>query len=273
LANYFLDHGAKANVADSNGFTPLHGAILAAQAGGGSGFDGGRSGLGAQIPSTPAGEANALPMIRRLLEAGADPNRATLWPTPGPVGDPRISPAWPGSTPMHVAAQVNSAAIVDLLCQFKGDPNKVRKDGQSPLSLAAKTDDVAVLQVMAKYGGDFTKTYNPTDEISDPIAVKTALRHQQTLLHIAALAGAADVIPYLISKGVPMNAKNAEGETALDLADDQEVFRFKARFEGGVGVIDATAVRETNTTDALKAANAIKTKPYLSGNQLKPSQG
>ena len=61
-----------------------------------------------------------------------------------------------------------------------------------------------------------------------------------------------------MSVGVPLNAKNAQGEIPLDLAEKQEIFRYKARYEGGVGVVDATVVRETRTTDALKTAAGIK---------------
>jgi hypothetical protein len=34
----------------------------------------------------------ALAVVRRLLDDGADPNRQTLYPTPGPAGDVRINP-------------------------------------------------------------------------------------------------------------------------------------------------------------------------------------
>lgn len=257
LAQFLLDHGAKADVADASGFTPLHAAVLMAKPPVGGLIGGGRNGAGGPGgPTPPKGEASALPLVRRLLQAGADPNRATLWPTPGPVGEVRISPASPGSTPMHVAAQIDSPALAELLAQFKGDPNRTRKDGHSPMSLAAKQNDVAVLKVLARFGGDFTKTYDPSDEIADPVESKTLQRRKQTLLHIAGAAGASDAVPYLASMGVPLEARNAQGETALDLADQQEIYRYKAKLEGAVGVGQKNVVRETRTTDAFKALGA-----------------
>jgi ankyrin repeat protein len=252
LARFLLEHGAKADVADGSGFTPLHAAVLMVHPPAG-GLTGDRNRGAAQPPSAPKGESAALPLVRRLLEAGADPNRGTLWPTPGPVGEVRISPAPPGSTPMHIAAQVDSPALAELLAQFKGDPNRTRKDGHSPLSLAAKKNDVAVMEVLAKYGADFRKTYDPTDEIPDAVESKTLQRRKQTLLHIAGAAGAVEAIRYLASVGVPLEARNVQGETALDLADQQEVYRYKAKIEGAVGVGDKNAVRDTRATDALKA--------------------
>ncbi len=77
----------------------------------------------------------ALAMVKRLLDAGADPNRQTLYPTSGPVGDVRINPAPPGSSPFHIAADSDCLELVKLLADKGANPNLLRKDGHTPFSV------------------------------------------------------------------------------------------------------------------------------------------
>ena len=66
--------------------------------------------------------------------------------------------------------------------------------------------------------------------------------------------GAASVVEYLIAQGVPTDTKNDHGETAMKLADDQEVFRYKRDIEGRGGISVKNPTRSTATTDAFKRA-------------------
>ena len=61
--------------------------------------------------------------MQRLLDAGADPNRQTLYPTSGPVGDVRINPAPPGSSPFHIAADSDCLPLVKMLADKGAKPN------------------------------------------------------------------------------------------------------------------------------------------------------
>jgi hypothetical protein len=70
-------------------------------------------------------------------------------------------------------------------------------------------------------------------------------------MHIAAGAAAPEVIEYLYSQGVGLDAKNSMGETPLDLADHQERYREARAREGAEDKPDRTVVRDTSTTAAI----------------------
>jgi ankyrin repeat protein len=263
LANFLLDKGAKVNVSDRAGYTPLHGALVNLVDPAMIAFQSNENGPRRRSEYSPPPEvlSAAMPTIKRLLDAGADPNKATLYPTPGPVGNVRVNPAPPGSTPLHVAAQVNNPEIIGMLLAHGGNPNLVRKDGQSPFSVAAQVSNLDALKAMVAAGANLKMTYNPTEKVADPVLSKAEARANVSVLHIAAVAGADTVIEYLVSAGAPLDIVNDHGETALRLADDQERFRFAKAMEGYLNNGSEgkqKPVRSTKLTDAFKrAATAI----------------
>jgi ankyrin repeat protein len=264
MARLLLDRGASPSAADGAGYTPLHGAALsvvwATRAGdkGGSGAYRRAAALlslnhqNSEPASFTAGEA--VDFVRRLLEAGADPNRQTLYPTPGPAGDVRINPAPPGSSAFHVAANSGNVALVKLLAEWKADPNLVRKDGHTPFSVSVVGGDLAVVREMAASGADLSMRYDPDDKIPDPYEAITLSRQRQTILHIAAATLEPGIVEYLASAGAPLDLENEQGETPLDLADHQERFRESLAKQGAEGDPEKLAAvrRPTETTDAIK---------------------
>jgi ankyrin repeat protein len=267
MARLLLDRGAKVNVADGAGYTPLHGAVLAVATISTMGRDRSAYGNGRAVrkgarkraaaannnaPSSSIKLDEALAMVRRLLDAGADPNRQTLYPTSGPVGDVRINPAPPGSSPFHIAADSDCVELVQMLADKGANPNLLRKDGHTPFSVAVLSTDLAVVKEMVARGADLKAIYNPTDHFADPVKPISLPRGNQTIMHIAAGAAAPDVIEYLYSLGVGLNAKNSIGETPLDLADHQERYREARAREAAEDKPDRTVVRETSTTDAIR---------------------
>jgi uncharacterized protein len=256
LANLLMDHGAKADAVDGAGYTPLHGAIigLAPTAGRAPRAHQDR---GIQRPPNPEG----LAIVKRLLDIGADPNKGTLYPTPGPVTQVRVNPAPPGSTAMHIAARITDTAALELLIAKGGDVNRLRKDGHSAFSVAAQNDNLPALKVMVAHGANVKMIYNVADRLPDTVESKAEARKNQTVLHIAAAADAADVIEYLVAQGVPTDVVNDHGETALQAALNQEVVRWKIAKEGAVGKDgDPNAVLSHATSDAVKKAMGIKAK-------------
>ncbi|HWB97360.1 MAG TPA: ankyrin repeat domain-containing protein, partial [Bryobacteraceae bacterium] len=262
MARFLLDRGAKVSVADGAGYTPLHGAALAVASittlgrdrsayGGGRAI---RSKGGSQPANTESAARlkEALALVQRLLDAGADPNRQTLYPTSGPVGDVRINPAPPGSSAFHIAGDSDCVELVRMLAEKGAKPNLLRKDGHTPFSVSVLSTDLAVVKEMVARGADLSARYNPTDRFADPVKPISLPRREQTILHIAAAAAAPEVIEYLASLGVSLDARNSAGETPLDLADHQERYREARSREAAEDKPDRTVKRDTTTTDVIK---------------------
>lgn len=270
MANFLLDRGAKAIATDRAGYTPLHAAVMGLLKFNRigvivAGLD--NSGDASRLPDPraprqPVGQEEGMALVTRLLAMGADPNAATHDSTPGPLGAVKINPAPPGSTPYHLAAASGNADLVNLLAAKGGDANKLRKDGHTPFTVAVMSNNLPVVQALMAHGADLTMIYNPSDKVPDPVKSIAEIRKNQTILHLAAIAGAYRVVPVLAAHGVPLDAKNDHGETALDLADAQERFRYAIKVQA-LGNIDKKAdgvVRETRTSDVFKALMEKKSK-------------
>ena len=262
MARFLLDRGAKVNVADGAGYTPLHGAALAVASITTRGRDRSAYGNGratrsatavpALSPDAESKLAEALALVQLLLDAGADPNRQTVYPTSGPVGDVRINPAPPGSSAFHIAANSDCIPLVTMLVDKHANPNLLRKDGHTPFSVAVLSGDVSIVKEMVARGANLTARYSPTDHFADPVKPISLPRRNQTIMHIAAGAAAAEVVEYLYSIGVPLDAKNAEGETPFDLADHQERYREAIAHEAAENNPNQIVKRDATTTGMIR---------------------
>lgn len=200
----------------------------------------------------------ALQIAKRLLDGGADPNKQTLYPTPGPPGDVRINPAPPGSSAFHIAGASTNLELVKLLADKGGNPNLLRKDGYTPFAVSVMAGSADVVREMVARGADLKLRYHPAHKIPDPEKPISLTRRDQTIMHLAALAGSLPVIEYLHSQGAPLDGKNSMGETPLDLADHQERYREAIQREAAADDPDRAkkVVRPTTVTDGIKKVMA-----------------
>jgi ankyrin repeat protein len=261
MARFLLDRGASVSATDGAGYTPLHGATLAVATISTMGRDRSAYGNGRAVRNkaatpvaAPAVEKleQALDMVKRLLDAGADPNRQTLYPTSGPVGDVRINPAPPGSSPFHIAADSDCLPLVRMLADRGANPNLLRKDGHTPFSVAVLSTDVTIVKEMVARGADISMRFSPTDHYADPVKPISLPRQNQTIMHIAAGAGAVEVIEFLYSRGARLDGRNSMGETPLALADHQERYHEARLREAAEEKPDLVVKRDTTTTDTIK---------------------
>ncbi len=241
LADFLLDRGAAVEVQDGAGYTPLHGAVLAVAKAARSGTRQ-RSAYGQTAAALALGSEDrpvaegalrdALTLVRRMLSAGADANRQTIYPTGGPAGDVRINPAPTGSSAVHIAASSGNLELVQLLLARGGNPNLVRKDGHTPFSVAVLAGDLGIVREMVARGAAVSGRWNPQDKIPDPVEAITLARQNQSILHLAAIEGKPELLEYLHAQGASLTASNSKGETPLDLADQQERFREAIQRQG-----------------------------------------
>jgi len=217
-----------------------------------------------------------------MLELKADPNAMTRYPIAGPVGHVHLDFEHIGSTPVHIAASAGDTDLMKLVLEHGGDPNLIRGDGHSPLSLASQANYLPLVELLVANGGDVKRTYDPTDPIVDVFydsAVQvTHLGRNETLLHIAAAAGAHAVVPFLVARGVSLTSKNDKGETALALAESQERIRYQRdrrdaklqRSFDNPNIRDPDGiVLESDTSDAIKRLMHMETAAIRSANVSK----
>lgn len=123
------------------------------------------------------------------------------------LGDGAAPNAWNefGENPLHTAAFMGQAPMVDLLLRFGADPNaKDRQKSETPLHLAAAHGDEDTCHALISAGSDIT--------------AKDA--RGQTPLHAAAAQGRSDICSLLVEKGADPLARDRRGKTAISRAKD-----------------------------------------------------
>jgi ankyrin repeat protein len=188
VASLLVDRKADVNIADAQRFTPLFWAVD-------------RRNM-ETAPNFPwVATADPLPLIRKLLDAGADPN-ARVDNTPRArmrEGSPRIVFA----TALMRAAFAADLELVTLLLAHGADPNVVSRDGETMVSAAAglafihgyhrgksPEERLQVVKLFVERGADVNR---PDD-------------YGITPLMAAANDGDPRLIQYLIDKGADLGA-------------------------------------------------------------------
>ena len=130
---------------------------------------------------------DALDTAQVLLEAGAEVNAVNDY----------------GVTPLALACDNGSAAMVTRLLQGGADPNVVRSTGETPVMTCARTGDLAAVDALLTYG-------------AEPSGTDTL--YGQTALMWAAGEGHAEVARLLVTRGADVQARTSGGYTALLIA-------------------------------------------------------
>ena len=117
-----------------------------------------------------------------------------------------------GNTPVMFCAvkgQTN-IAVYDLFEKHGLPMNQIQKQGNTLLHLASQHNKLLVLETLAVYGIDIDKKNN----------------EGYTALHLAAMKTEEDsVLKHLLSKGADKTITNDFGETAFDLAAENELLQ------------------------------------------------
>lgn len=246
VAAYLVQAGADVNRWDFFGRSPLY---MAADV---STLPMKGNGAMAVIPSEDA--VTALDVAKMLLEKGADPNlrlkrRPPYRDVPQDRGGDTI--LMQGATALLRAARAGDAPFVQLLLQHKALVDLPSKEGVTPLMAAAgvefgtrvtrgrarTTEGVlATMKLLLEAGADINARMvsEPKPVVgegtSQAAAYAVTLRGRpsqvpspqavpdQTALHGAAQRGLTPIVKFLAEHGADLQARDANGRTALDLA-------------------------------------------------------
>jgi ankyrin repeat protein len=240
-ARALAEGGADLNVVDPDGITPLHLAIINAH------FDlaalliekgadvtkadrAGRTPLfmaadansmewlfSRPIPE-PSGELNALDVVTRLLDKGANVN-AQLTGRPfilhhNATGNRNIAE---GATAFFKAATTSDLALMRLLLDRGADPSLTTRNGTTPLMALAGLNWVEI----SSLGSEDESLEGLELVLSRGADVNAANSLGETAMHGAAQRGADRIVRFLADKGALLDVKNKDGRTPIDEARGQ----------------------------------------------------
>ncbi len=115
-------------------------------------------------------------------------------------------------TPLHMAAQDNWSASIDLLLDHDADPDATDRWGRTPLHIAAGENAGAALQILLEQGAALQIL------LEQGAAHMAADDEGQTPLHHAARAGSVQAAQILLDAGADPVARDRDGKTPLHTA-------------------------------------------------------
>ena len=210
IAQQLIEAGADVNQWDMFGETPLFTAInLRTRA------DGGR---GTSID--PMNNANGPAIVNMLLDRGANPNAALFFMPANLSGNTNTR----GSTPLIRAANNGDVEMVKLLLEKGADATMMMADRQTAIHAviagrAQEKQAIELIGLLHKAGADV----NVVALINHPQEIRGG-----TALHYAVRKRQKELIRYLASLGINMDAEDQDGLTALDYTQSRGFMPFMA---------------------------------------------
>ena len=224
LALYLLERGADPEATDENGITALHHAVASGMAAlNGVRYD----------PSYRVLPDNLHALAKRMLEAGADPDRQIANAVRlGPDGSPF---EMEGTTPFLLAAVSADVELMRLFHAHGADPNIVAKGGTTPLIAAARA---ACTGACAFKGGnqandaEIRHAYAAVEAIlTMDVDVNAKNDDGQTAMHMAAFTGADLIVNLLAENGAEVNVVDRYGQTPWSMASGiSPVLRYRGLY-------------------------------------------
>jgi ankyrin repeat protein len=190
LASYLIDNKANVNHADAERFTPLFWAVDRRN------MELGTNGFPWTVTVDP------LPLIKKLLDAGADPN-AKINNTPrgrNRNATPRIVFA----SALHRAAFAGDLETAKMLLSYKADPHAVSSDKESMLEAAAGLALIPGYQLSRPNAERLELCKILVEQYGED--VNWADAYGITPLMVAANLGYTSIVQYLVDKGADLGA-------------------------------------------------------------------
>eukprot|EP00927_Polykrikos_kofoidii_P059901 TRINITY_DN55004_c0_g1_i1.p1 TRINITY_DN55004_c0_g1~~TRINITY_DN55004_c0_g1_i1.p1 ORF type:complete len:494 (+),score=80.35 TRINITY_DN55004_c0_g1_i1:92-1573(+) len=176
-------------------------------------------------------------------------------------------------TPLHLAAFFGHTAAAELLMDRKADPGKQAMDAFLPSHFAAQQGHLDVLKALVRRVGARSEHGGVVKRYVNRVVRKS----NKSALHLAVLKGRSACAVFLALKGASVDAKSAEGFSALDLCKSDELRRelagkAKVASTEHSSVIEPTEVAEVvkgNTTAGgaatMSADTAVKRSAEMPG--------
>jgi cytohesin len=223
----FAETGARIDIKDGRGLTPLHYAVTAGQ------YD----------------------VVKFLITKGTDVNVKEIWPFGTPVhlavenGDKEIVELLAAAgadvsarksratraAPLHLAAKRGRNDIVAVLASYNADLNVKDKDGLSPLHIAVSAAHKDVVEFLLAEGADLDAEdregntplnyaiWNRNRDMVKLMLEKGAGTNVKatssgyTSLHLAIIMWSSELAELIVAAGTDVNARSNTGETPLDV--------------------------------------------------------
>ena len=198
LASYLIDKGADVNQSDVLQCSPLFLAVHVRN-----------QDTSVGIPWIVT--ADALPLISKLLDKGADPNHRVKFTPPFRKNNASSGSPWldyEGATPFLRAAAAGDLVGMRLLLQYGADPNIPTRHGLTPLGAASGIG----------YVGGMSKEWSRRQRVEAVkflldlgASVEAADSVGRMPLHGAAALGYPEVVQLLVDHGARLDAKDKGG--------------------------------------------------------------